>query len=447
MFEPHIGQEVETEFGGKAKVIGIIGEGKQSTVYLVEYNGRKMALKWYDTNKIDNLDKIHENIKNNIKDGAPNKKFLWPEYMTKVDSETGAFGYFLEFKPDSFEYFADIINGYKLVNDTVTGHLAKKKVRFTSLYAMVTAVLNIINAFSQISKAGKSFQGLGEGSFFINTDTGAVLINDCDTIASFDTNLDMQIRTIYKAPEVLLGNIPDNNSNIYSLAIILFRLLFRGDPFEGEKTVMDVCLNEKQLAKHYSSEAVFIYDPNNSSNRPIRGIHDNVIKFWNQYPQYIKDIFVQTFTESIKNPDKRISFEEWQNTFIRLRSEILTCICGKSHFISILGKSDDEVFTCPVCGIKFASMKFTNRVYPMPLYIGCKIFECEIEPYCEDFLKIAGELVENKIQKGLMGIKNVSDKKWKVRLPDGLFHDITSGKGFPVWQGLEIDFGKVRAYL
>ena len=58
MFEPHIGQEVETEFGGKAKVIGIIGEGKQSTVYLVEYNSRKMALKWYDTNKIDNLDKF-----------------------------------------------------------------------------------------------------------------------------------------------------------------------------------------------------------------------------------------------------------------------------------------------------------------------------------------------------------------------------------------------------
>lgn len=446
MFELHIGQEIETEFGSKAKVLDVIGKGRQSIVYLVEFNGRKKALKWYNTEKVKNLDEIRKNIRKNIKDGSPNKKFLWPDYMTKVDPQTGAFGYFMEFKPDSFEYFADIIKGYKLVTDIHTGHPVKKKVRFTSLYAMITSVLNIINSFRQISKAGKSFQGLSEGSFFINTDTGAVLVSDCDTIADLGTDLNMQIRTIFKAPEVLQGNLPNDSSSTYSLALILFRLLFRGDPFEGKKTVMDVCLNEKQLAKHYSSEAVFIYNPKNNSNRPIRGIHDNVMKFWNQYPEYIKDAFMKVFTSGIKNPSKRISFDDWQNMFIRLRSEILRCICGKSHFISILGKPDDEVFICPVCGIKFASMRFTNRVYPMPLYIGCKIFECEIEPNSEDFLNVAGEVIENRIQRGLMGIKNVSDKKWNVKLPDGI-HEVNSGQGFPVWQGLEIDFGKVCAYL
>lgn len=447
MFEPQTGQEIETEFGNKAKVLSVIGKGRQSTVYLVQYNGRNMALKWYNTEKVKNIDRINENIKCNIKDGAPNNKFLWPEYMTKTDAETSAFGYFMEYKPDSFEYFVDIMNGYKLVSDGNTGRLTKKKVRFASLYAMVTAVLNIVNAFRQISMAGKSFQGLSEGSFFINTDTGAVLVSDCDTIAPNGKDLDIHIRSVYKAPEVLMGNLPDTDSNTYSLAIILFRLLFRGDPFEGEKTVMDVCLNEKQLAKHYSSEAVFIYSPDDNSNRPLRGIHDNVIKFWREFPQYIKDAFIQTFTEGVLNPEKRVSFDEWQNLFIRLRAEILSCICGKSHFISMIGKPEDDVFTCPVCGIKFATMQFTNRKCRMPLYIGCKIFECEIDPQSDDFLSVAGELVENKIQKGLMGIKNVSDKKWIVKMPDGIKRDITSGKGFPIWQGLEIDFGKVKAHL
>lgn len=447
MLEPQIGQEIETEFGGKAKILNVIGKGRQSTVYHVEYNSMKMALKWYNTDKVRNLDRIRENIRRNIKDGEPNNKFLWPKYMTRVDSKTGAFGYFMELKPDSFEYFIDIINGYKLVTDGNTGRIVKKKVRFASLYAMITAVINIVNSFRQINKAGKSYQGLSEGSFFINTDTGAVLVSDCDTIAPHGTDLDIQIRSVYKAPEVLLGGLPDETSDTYSLAIILFRLLFRGDPFEGEKTIMDVCLNEKELARHYSSEAVFIYDPKDASNRPLRGIHDNVIKFWKEYPEYIKDAFVRSFTVGIKNHGKRLSFDEWQNLFIRLRSEILSCICGKSHFVSMLGKPEEEVFTCPVCGIKFASMKFTNRAYRMPLYIGCKIFECEIDPTSDDFLSVAGELVENKIQKGLMGIKNCSGQKWSVRMPDGTVRDVTSGKGFPVWQGLEIDFGKVQASL
>ena len=43
MTELSIGQEVELELGGKAKVAGIIGSGGQGTVYLVEYNGMQWA--------------------------------------------------------------------------------------------------------------------------------------------------------------------------------------------------------------------------------------------------------------------------------------------------------------------------------------------------------------------------------------------------------------------
>lgn len=447
MFEPKTGQLIETEFGGKAKVLDIIGRGRQSTVYLVECNRMNKALKLYDVDKVSSPEKIRENIRRNIKDGKPGNQFIWSEYMTRIDKKTGDFGYFMELKPDSFEYFVDIMNGYKFVKDSHTGLPVKKKIRFASLYAMITAVINIVDVFSQINKAGKSCQGLNENSFFINTDTGAVLVGDCEIIAPYGVNLDMHTGSLYKAPEVLDGGIPDEISDTYSLAVILFRLLFRGDPFEGEKTVMDVCMNEKELLKHYSSDAVFIYDPDNNSNRPVRGIHDNVIKFWNEYPEYIKDAFVRSFTEGIRQREKRISFREWQNIFIRLRSEILSCICGTSHFISMLGKPEDEVFTCPVCRIKFASMKFTNRIYRMPLYIGCKIFECDINPASDNFLDVAGELVENKLQKGLMGIKNLSNRKWQVRMPDGIVHEVATGKGFPVWQGLEIDFGKVKAKL
>ncbi len=445
MAEFEIGRVVETEFGGKAKILNVIGKGRQSTVYLVQYNSMKMALKWYDTDKVKNLDKIYQNIKRNVKDGEPNNKFLWCKYMTKVDKTTGAFGYFMEVKPDSFEYFVDVMNGYKIVQDSSTKHLTKKSVKFSNLNAMVMAGINIVTAFRKLHEIGKSYHALSDGGFFINTDTGAVLMSDCDTIAPYGEDLDINIRPTYKAPEVLDGGLPDENSDLYTLAVVLFKMLFRGDHMEGRKVIMDICMNEQELAKHYGKEAVFIYDPDNDSNRPIRGIHDNVIKFWGEYPEYIKDAFVRSFTVGKKDPEKRLSLDEWQALFIRLRSEILSCICGKSHFVSMIAKQNDKIFKCPNCGMEFASMKFSNRTFRKPLYIGCKLFECEINPNADDFLSVAGELVENKIRPGLIGIKNCSDSKWSVKMPDGLFHDVTSGKGFPVWNGLEIDFGKVQA--
>lgn len=40
MVELKIGQEVEMEFGGRAKVLKVIGSGGQGIVYLVEFNSR-----------------------------------------------------------------------------------------------------------------------------------------------------------------------------------------------------------------------------------------------------------------------------------------------------------------------------------------------------------------------------------------------------------------------
>ena len=45
----------------------------------------------------------------------------------------------------------------------------------------------------------------------------------------------------------------------------------------------------------------------------------------------------------------------------------------------------------------------------------------------------------------VLGIKNCSEKIWKVKMPDNNFYVIAPGKGFPIWNNLEIDFGNVTA--
>ena len=441
MIELKIGQEVDMEFGGKAKVIRVIGSGGQGIVYLVEFNGTKWALKWYDVDKMKKPKDFRRNIQQNITDGAPSNKFLWPKYLTK-ERPDGAFGYLMELKPDSFDTFVDILNTYKLVVDPLTGRATKKPVRFSSLYAMVTTVINIVNAFRQLHRVGKSYQDLNDGGFFINTDPGAVLVCDCDNIAPDGSNFGIGGKPGYMAPEVVRGVAkPNVQTDKYSLAVVLFKLLFRGDPMEGEKVVKDVCLTESSELKHYGQNAVFVYDPDDTSNRPVRGIHDNVIKFWRLYPNYIREAFITSFTAGISEPSKRIIENEWQKLFIRLRSEIIMCGCGRTNFTSMFEKPDPKTYRCPKCGMEFATLGFSNRDYRMPLYVGCRFYECEVDPNSDDFLNIAGELVENKLKPGVLGIKNCSDRVWRALMPNNQMVDIDPGKGFPIWQGLEIEFG------
>lgn len=447
MVELKIGEQVEMEYGGAATVKKILGSGGQGVVYLVDFNGIDYALKWYDVDKIKNAKAFRKNIENNIKDGAPSDKFLWPKYLTK-ENGTGTFGYIMDLRPQGYDSFVDILNTYRLDIDELTGRATKVSVQFASLHAMVTAVINIVNAFRQLHRAGKSYQDLNDGGFFINVNTGDILVCDCDNIAPDGSNFGIGGKPGYMAPEVVRGVAkPNVQTDKYSLAVVLFKLLFRGDPMEGEKVVKDVCLTETSELKHYGQQAVFVYDPDDTSNRPVRGIHDNVIKFWRIYPAYIREAFIRSFTTGIREPNKRIIENEWQKLFIRLRSEIIVCTCGRTNFTSMFENVNETSYRCPKCSAEFASLAFSNRDYRIPLYVGSKFYECEIDPKSDDFQKVAGELVENKLKPGMLGIKNGSEKVWRVKMPDGVFYDIAPGKGFPLWKGLEIDFGEVNAHI
>ncbi len=447
MVELKIGEQVEMEYGGAATVKKILGSGGQGVVYLVDFNGIDYALKWYDVDKIKNAKAFRKNIENNIKDGAPSEKFLWPKYLTKQNSQ-GTFGYIMDLRPQGYDSFVDILNTYRLDIDELTGRATKVSVQFASLHAMVTAVINIVNAFRQLHRAGKSYQDLNDGGFFINVNTGDILVCDCDNIAPDGSNFGIGGKPGYMAPEVVRGVAkPNVQTDKYSLAVVLFKLLFRGDPMEGEKVVKDVCLTETSELKHYGQQAVFVYDPDDTSNRPVRGIHDNVIKFWRIYPAYIRSAFIHSFTTGIREPNKRIIENEWQKLFIRLRSEIIVCTCGRTNFTSMFENVNNNAYRCPKCGAEFVSLAFSNRDYRIPLYVGSKFYECEVNPKSDDFQKVAGELVENKLKPGMLGIKNCSEKVWRVKMPDGVFYDIAPGKGFPLWKNLEIDFGEVNAHI
>ena len=74
MAELKNGFKGRTVNGGEFTVLEFLGGGGQGNVYKISFNGREMALKWYHKSTIEkmkNPKEFYENLRNNIRKGAP----------------------------------------------------------------------------------------------------------------------------------------------------------------------------------------------------------------------------------------------------------------------------------------------------------------------------------------------------------------------------------------
>ncbi|MBR4569647.1 MAG: protein kinase [Candidatus Riflebacteria bacterium] len=424
-----IGRELTTLEMKKVIVEDILGEGGQGIVYKVNYDGVSKALKWYFTSKLNNPDEFKENLERNIKKGKPSNSFLWPQDIV-TDSE-GGFGYIMDLRPNSYNELSEYL---------------VKKARFKSNKAIINAALDICSAFRALHLKGLSYQDLNDGNFFINEETGRVLICDNDNVVpDGDNKTGIQGKCRYMAPEVVLcKTLPNTQSDKFSLAIVLFMLLFRGHPLEGKKTLVP-CVTEKHERLFYGENPIFVYDPNNESNRPALGVHNNIIITWKYYPESLKNMFIKAFSqESMKNPNNRIREREWADIFIKLRDGIVNCPYCNDEFFS---NTEDYNVLCPNCSNNIQRPgKIECGPYTIPIFVGNKLYHCHAEGLSDeqvDCFKEIGEIIlgKSKIEgkPPVVGIRNLSDVAWHT-LGDKV-STIEKGGVVRIVRGLEIDLG------
>ena len=100
-----------------------------------------------------------------------------------------------------------------------------------------------------------------ENNKFYWATNGDVLICDNDNVAPYKENLGIQGKPRYMAPEIVtLEKKPDSFSDRFSLAVILFLLMFKSHPLMGkaDNNKTDPVKNEMNL---YCKNPVFIFDP------------------------------------------------------------------------------------------------------------------------------------------------------------------------------------------
>ena len=312
------------------------------------------------------------------------------------------------------------------------------KVQFANINANINAALKICDAFQRLHIRGLSYQDMNDGNFFINPRNGDVLICDNDNVAPDRTNLGIIGKAGYLAPEIVdRKNLPNRYSDYFSMAVILFLIFYFNRPFEGKAVVSCPCMTEEMERTLFGSNVVFIMDPYDSSNRPVKGVHDNVLRRWGLFPKLLEDKFVQSFCkQSILMPNKRVIDRDWMNTIIQLRSMLCKCpICGEDTFVD----PEDSVPSCIDCDMSFPKplvLKLDN--YRIPLLLGQKIYSVQL-PMDGDLNSVIGEVVSNPVTKKL-GIKNFSSFVWQAIDPIGEAHNINPGEGLPIKNGMDIKF-------
>jgi hypothetical protein len=242
------------------------------------------------------------------------------------------------------------------------------------------------------------------------------------------------------APEIVAkGKEPDVKTDRFSLAVVLFLLWTHNHPLEG-KNACPVCMDAVHERKIYGEKPVFIFDPDDDSNRPVQGIHKGAINNWPELPEYLRQEFIKAFSKEVMaDPNKRIIDQEWLRIFIRMRGEIYKCSCGNVYFADPVTPNP-----CPACK-KTNNFPFAIKTYRynLPVHPRTKLYACHTGKDSDDFVTLTGEV---SAADGIFKLKNTSGKSWSVTEGSDI-KSLASNGEMELKKGLLINFGGTNAEI
>lgn len=421
------GSYITSETSQRYKVVALLGAGGQGEVYDVECQGKHYALKWYFKHMATKEQKVI--LDNLIKKGAPDASFLWPQDMVfKTFGEP--FGYIMPLRPKNYKSIVDMM----------------KRRAEPSFYALCRAAYNLTNGYQKLHAMGYSYRDISFGNLFFDPDNGDVLICDNDNVsANGIDNSSVYGTPRFMAPEIVTGKAkPSRNTDLYSLAVLLFYMFMMGHPLEGKLEANIKCMDIHAMNKLYGTNPVFVFDPNDKSNYPVRGYQDNVLIYWDLYPKQIKDLFTQSFTVGLAAPNKRVTEKQWLEAFANLMSGIALCPdCGAEVFFDESKASNGVAHTCWNCQkpVQMPASLVAGKSRVL-LKKGAKLYSHHIKGDF-DMTTVVGEVVQNPNNPNLWGIRNDSKDNWTYIKSDGMQVPVAIGRSAGIAKGVKINFGQI----
>ncbi|MEM1060583.1 MAG: serine/threonine protein kinase, partial [Verrucomicrobiota bacterium] len=330
------GEEAWLESSGQpCQVSDFLGGGGQGEVYRVRIGESEFALKWYFPNSATPGQR--QALEDLVRIGPPASTFLWPIELVSSPRQSG-FGYLMPLRPPAYIGLVDVMNGQV----------------DPSFRILVNTALYLADSFLQLHAKGLCYCDISFGNIFFRAENGEISICDNDNVGvDGQTESGVLGTPRFMAPEIVINaSKPSTRTDLYSLSVLLFYIFMMHHPLEGKRESDIACLDLPAMQRLYGIDPVFIFDPEDESNRPVPGLHDNANIFWPLYPAFFRRIMTKAFTEGLKDPvNGRVRESQWRASLIRLRDSIFYCPhCASENFFDEEVAREGGTYTCWSCG-------------------------------------------------------------------------------------------------
>ena len=417
-----------------AVIEDMLGEGGQAEVYRARIGGGDYALKWYRPEYLAGDRRLWERLKVAINSGSPTEQFLWPFDLVSHPRSDAYGGYLMPIKTPNFISMSDLL----------------RRQTEPSFRALSTVGFRLAHSFLKLHAAGLCYRDINFGNVFFNPEDGDIRIADNDNV---DVNLtpgNIKGTASFMAPEVANDVVgPNAASDRFSLAVLLFFIFMVGHPLKGKRelTLPYNPSDPDQSHRLCALEPIFIFDPDNDSNRPQPGVHDNPLSFWPIYPGSLRKLFTRAFTVGLHDPDARVMENEWRKEMSAMRDSIFYCpYCGAENFFDLelvrQRRTLDPCWGCrsPLGNPPRMRVGAGHGSQLVVLSSGAQLFAHHLEGDTYNFGTPLAEVVPHPL-----GLKNLSRSQWTCRSQNGSMIEVKANEVLPLPADCRIHFGKMEA--
>ncbi len=435
-------QMVNTKISGLPCEVGVfLGGGGQGEVYRARWAGNDFALKWYYSHTA--TPDQRETLENLVKEPPPSDAFLWPLDIASARGVPG-FGYLMRLREARFKSLLDLM----------TNRVDPK------FRVLATVGLALADNFFKLHAKGLCYRDISFGNAFFDPDTGEVLICDNDNVTtSRSPKVSILGTPDFMAPEIVRQEaLPSRQTDLYSLAVLLFFIFHIQHPLVGKKILAIHSWDPASRKKLFGTNPVFIFDPADKSNEavdrnadPLGEAGANALAYWPIFPQFLRDTFTQAFTGGLKDPENgRVTEGEWRKVLSQLRDAIYYCSsCGSENFYDAAKGADGRASTCWSCNRELC-LPFHLRIGKSIIMLTheAKLYPHHLAPAQDfNFEKTCGEVISHPSDPNIWGLKNCTSSKWVATMPNGTVKDIEPGRSVRLAAKTRVNFGDLEGEI
>ncbi len=411
---------------GAEYIVGqTLGVGGQGAVYrLTSPAGKQpLAAKWYHPAAASRTQR--QRLEHLIARGLPSHRFLWPIDLISAADDPG-FGYAMPLRDGRYVPLAALM-------------AARARLR---LAAVCVAAEQLAGAFLALHALGLCYADISFGNVFLDPSSGAVQICDNDNVGVDGAPTDVLGTPYFMAPEVVRGEAsPSVTTDRFSLAVLLFCLLTRHHPLLGARELRAENLDANSLTQLFGVDPVFVFDPDDESNRPVDGVHDNVVVIWPALPGFVRRLFVRSFTVGLRDPQTgRVAESEWRRCMHRLRHLTFQCpACGTEQFFDA-EQPDGQRCAAPDCRKRLPRPALLEAGTTIVLEAGRVLWSDDLTPSKSDDAGPVAEVLVNA-KTGALGLRNMSSSAWTLLRADMPPTTVAPGQATVVRDGIRLVIG------